>query len=268
MHYPKISIVTPSFNQAQYLEETILSVINQNYPNLEYIIIDGGSTDNSVEIIKKYEKHLAYWVSEPDNGQSHALNKGFLRASGDIFAWINSDDYYTANAFKDVIMAFTKYGADIINGDCKVIDNDEVKMLVRPGEITLDRLLRYWVPSSVPPQPSIFFKREVWNKCGPLNTKLHFAMDYDLWLNAAMHYKFNYINCTLSAYRFHEESKSVKDGGYNNFIPEWESVMKNFVKKNMSLKFQIDFFREISIRNSHPPTRMNHLIEFLKYFFK
>ncbi len=96
MNYPKISIVTPSFNHAQFLEETILSVITQNYPNLEYVIIDGGSTDGSVDIIKKYEKHLTYWVSEPDNGHGDALNKGFAKSTGEIMAWINSDDkYYT-----------------------------------------------------------------------------------------------------------------------------------------------------------------------------
>jgi glycosyltransferase involved in cell wall biosynthesis len=94
IHLPKISIVTPSFNQGMFLEKTILSVLEQGYPNLEYIIIDGGSSDNSVEIIKKYEKHLAYWESEPDQGQSHAINKGFERATGEIFGWLNSDDWY------------------------------------------------------------------------------------------------------------------------------------------------------------------------------
>ena len=107
--FPKISIVTPSFNQAQFLEETILSVINQNYPNLEYIIIDGGSTDGSVDIIKKYEKHLTYWVSEPDNGHGHALNKGFSTTTGEIMAWINSDDKYYPSTFATVAEIFNKF---------------------------------------------------------------------------------------------------------------------------------------------------------------
>jgi glycosyltransferase involved in cell wall biosynthesis len=106
MNWPKISIVTPSFNQGQYIEETILSVLSQNYPNLEYIIIDGGSTDDTVEIIKKYESRITYWVSEPDRGQSHAINKGLQKCTGEIFNWLNSDDWYMPGALFDVANAF------------------------------------------------------------------------------------------------------------------------------------------------------------------
>ncbi len=108
----KISVVTPSYNQGPYLEKTILSVIEQGYPNLEYIIIDGGSTDNSLEIIKKYERHLSYWVSEKDRGQSHAINKGFGHAGGDLFGWLNSDDFYAPDALKTAAEVYQANPAD------------------------------------------------------------------------------------------------------------------------------------------------------------
>ena len=129
MTLPKITIVTPSYNQGQYLEETILSVIGQCYPNLEYFIFDGGSTDNSVEIIKKYEKHIDYWVSEKDNGQSHAINKGFERASGDILAWLNSDNmympgalFYMAQQMQNVALPAVYYG------NCIHIENKDAQL--------------------------------------------------------------------------------------------------------------------------------------------
>src|SRR3990172_6693239 len=121
MNYPKISIVTPSFNQDQYLEETILSVINQNYPDLEYIIIDGGSTDNSIDIIKKYEKHLTFWVSEKDKGQCDAINKGLKKCTGDIFNWLNSDDHYFPGTLQKVAESFSQPGkyAEIGRASCR-----------------------------------------------------------------------------------------------------------------------------------------------------
>ena len=120
IQYPKISIVTPSYNQGQFIEETILSVLDQDYPDLEYLIIDGGSTDNTIDIIRKYSKHLTYWVSEPDRGQSHAINKGFAICTGEIFNWLNSDDLLLNNALSSVAEAYCSSEAEykIVVGNC------------------------------------------------------------------------------------------------------------------------------------------------------
>ena len=157
--WPKVSIVTPSYNQGEFLEETIRSVLLQGYPNLEYIIIDGGSQDNSVEIIKKYEPWLAYWVSELDRGQAHAINKGFKRATGEIVTWLNSDDFYARRALGSVAQSFHKQQVDLLYGDCFFLDSaageyKHVKALPN-SEISL------FVGSL--PQPSTFFRREVLN---------------------------------------------------------------------------------------------------------
>ena len=143
----KISIITPSFNQAVYLQQTIESVLEQNHQPLEYIIIDGGSTDGSVEIIKKYEKHLAYWVSEPDRGQSDAINKGLRRASGDVIAYINSDDFYLEGAFQRVSDAFLSApNAGIYYGRCRTVGKDGLQTgEVRAGAIaTYAEMLDLW----------------------------------------------------------------------------------------------------------------------------
>ena len=141
--FPKISIVTPSYNQVKFLERTILSILNQNYPNLEYIIIDGGSTDGSVEIIKKYEKYLACWVSEKDKGQSDAINKGFKKASGDIIAWQNSDDIYLPGVFEKVALLFSKRkDMDVVFGNIYLIDeNDNILRDIRYVPFSLKSFL-------------------------------------------------------------------------------------------------------------------------------
>src|SRR5436190_1293824 len=169
---PKISIVTPSFNQAEFLEETMLSVLDQDYPNLEYIVIDGGSTDGSVEIIKKYADRLAYWVSESDQGQSEAINKGFARATGDVLAWLNSDDAYYPGSVAYIANHFQNNPADdLIYG----VHNDvnERGEVIRKG---------MWFPFAAQVfqvgfaicQPTSFWRRKVWDTCGPLDTSLHY----------------------------------------------------------------------------------------------
>jgi glycosyltransferase involved in cell wall biosynthesis len=187
--WPKITIVTPSFNQGQYLEKTILSVLNQNYPNLEYMIIDGGSTDNSVGIIRRYEKFLKYWVSEPDSGQSQAINKGFQHATGDIFGWLNSDDYLMPGALGVISHMFLSNpdaGAYVGAGE---FVNHKGKTLERrvPSEISLE-ILYNWLNDFQIMQPSCFFTRTAWNKVGGLDEAIHFAMDVDLWLKIARYF--------------------------------------------------------------------------------
>lgn len=232
--YPRISIVTPSFNQGKYLEKTILSVLEQGYPNLEYIIIDGGSSDESVEIIKKYADRLAYWVSEPDRGQSHAINKGFERATGEIVAWINSDDYYEPNAFKAVAEYFLMHPAvRIVMGDCNLVDERGAcfARLVNRERGTLE-LKRYWVENSIPTQPAIFFKRDLLEECGLLDESLHYSMDYDLWMRFARENTFSHCESTLANYRFHPEAKGG-DQDWSKFIPECRLVYKRYLENGI-----------------------------------
>jgi glycosyltransferase involved in cell wall biosynthesis len=206
---PKISIVTPSYNQGEYLEKTILSVLEQGYPNLEYIIIDGKSSDNSVDIIKKYEKYLTYWVSEEDRGQSQAINKGFRHATGDLLAWLNSDDYYSSDTLKIVSeAAMSAPAAGAILGAGEMIDENGnlVHSSSIPAFVTQESLFKwtndyFW-------QPSCFFTRQAWELCGPLDEDLHYAMDLDLWLKIANNFPFSIVNLNLSTSLKHLNAKT------------------------------------------------------------
>lgn len=208
---PKISIITPSYNQGKYLEKTILSVLEQGYPNLEYIIIDGGSTDESVAIIKKYADRLTYWVSESDRGQSHAINKGFDRATGEIFGWLNSDDYYHHGALREVAEQFIANpdaGAVVGAGDMLVEETGAIT-LVAPFPVTVNSL--YGAVDRFFAQPSCFFSRQAWLDCGPLDESLHLAMDLDLWLKIAKKYSYvtTHKNLSVSLIHSHAKTKSL-----------------------------------------------------------
>ncbi len=208
---PKISIVTPSFNQGKYLEKTILSVLGQDYPNLEYIIIDGGSSDDSVEIIRKYADRLAYWESEPDRGQSHAINKGFARASGEIFGWLNSDDWYHPGALRAVAEAFAanpEAGAVVGAGEMV----DEVgKVLLTSARTSVTTASLYRWDEEYFWQPSCFFRQGVWNECGPLDENIHYAMDLDFWIKIAKKYEIKTIAASLTVNLSHSMAKTTKD---------------------------------------------------------
>ena len=179
--YPLVSIITPSYNQERFLEATIQSVLKQNYPNIEYIIIDGGSDDGSVEVIEKYTDKLAYWVSEPDKGQTDAINKGFAQAKGEVLAWLNSDDTYLPDAVStamDYLMAHPETG--LVYGDTNFIDeNDDLMGLFPARQTSHTRIRRGFVHI---PQQSAFWRSDLWKQVGPLDPTFYFAMDYDLWV--------------------------------------------------------------------------------------
>jgi glycosyltransferase involved in cell wall biosynthesis len=221
--WPRISIVTPSYNQGQFLEETIRSVLLQGYPSLEYIIIDGGSTDESVEIIRKYEQHLAHWVSEKDSGQANAINKGFKIATGEILAWLNSDDVYEPQAIQQAVKFLVESGADIVYGDSYIIDEcGRQKKITDAPPFDLAALLM----DSFIPQQSTFFRRRVTDAIGLLDEGFHYAMDYDLWLRIASRFSVCKAPGLWANYRICEGTKSF--GEPSAFWPEIVSALERF----------------------------------------
>lgn len=183
---PRISIITPSYNQGQYLEETIRSIILQNYPHLEYIIIDGGSTDNTVDIIKKYEPWVSYWVSEPDRGQTHAINKGIARATGDILAYLNSDDYYLPGTLLKVAEYFSQCPeTDLLHGRCRYVNVQGDKIGEQLGSIQsfneIIDLWGVWWRERQLVQPEVFWSRRITDRIGLLCEDLNYVMDYEYW---------------------------------------------------------------------------------------
>ncbi len=209
MGWPKISVITPSFNQGQFLEQTMLSVLNQDYPNLEYVIIDGGSTDNSVDIIKRYENRLTYWVSERDKGQSDALNKGFKLATGDLIGWLNSDDLYVKNSLFNMAKAFKKFpDVDLIYGNNYNID--EKSNIIKVSYALPYIPLVYKLGGLFFCQPASFFKESVFNKVGYLNERIHYSMDIDFFYRMLKcGSKFKHINEFIAKFRYHSESKAI-----------------------------------------------------------
>lgn len=202
---PRISIVTPSFNQAASIEETIRSVLLQQYPNLEYIVIDGGSTDGSGEIIRRYAPWLSDWIGEPDHGQTDALNKGFARATGDWVAWINSDDRYLPNAFARVSTAIESAPASVglVFGDLELMLDNMTRVIGYPTQTTrlLDAL-------AFPFQQTCFFKHSVLKKMGVLDVSLHYAMDADILLRLMANADWLYVPMALASFRVQGETKT------------------------------------------------------------
>jgi glycosyltransferase involved in cell wall biosynthesis len=223
----KITVVTPSFNQAQYLTQTIESVLSQDYANLEYIIMDGGSKDGSVEVIRKYERHLAYWTSGPDGGQTQAINSGFKRATGEIVTWLNSDDYYEKGALQTIAQAFSQTDAGVVYGDYVLVTETGRPFLWRK-EIPFDfEIMLYGV--NFIGQPSAFFKRRLLAEHGYLDERCEYMMDYEFWLRLASRgVKFQHIGKNLSYYRYHATSKTVSQTA--KFLKETNEVRARYGK--------------------------------------
>ncbi|MDH3310112.1 MAG: glycosyltransferase [Gammaproteobacteria bacterium] len=207
--FPKISVVTPSFNQSEFLERTIKSVLDQGYPNLEYIIIDGGSTDGSVDIIRKYQSQLAYWVSESDNGQSHAINKGLRRATGDWVAWQNSDDIYYPGVFSNLAhVAGKNPGTKLIVGNMMLIDpNDRILRDIRYVRPSHKAML---VEGMLLANQATFWHRDVHQEIGWMDEDLHFSFDYEWFLRLTKCYEGVHVNRFWGALRLHGEAKLCK----------------------------------------------------------
>lgn len=208
--YPKISIITPSLNQGHFIEETICSVLDQRYPNLEYIIIDGSSTDNTVEVIKKYEKHLTYWVSEKDSGQSDAINKGIQKATGEIVNWLNSDDYYEPGALMKVGEAFKNPGTNVYCGISRIFGGD--KEYFSAGTDIYAGDLAKTIGWARIDQPETFFRKSVWYELGDLDLQFHYLMDREFWIRYLLRYGIGHIHKSeelLVHFRLHPNSKTV-----------------------------------------------------------
>jgi glycosyltransferase involved in cell wall biosynthesis len=225
---PLVSIVTPSYNQGRFIRETIESVLTQDYPNIEYWVIDGGSTDKTVDVLREYEHDLRFhWISEPDKGQSDAINKGWSRCRGDVLAWLCSDDVYCPGAFRTQLSFLQAHPeVDAVYADSIfVTENGSPVWTFRARKFSQYELLR----ANIISQPTIFLRRSLVERTGPLNIHLHFAMDYDYWLRASVHSVFSYVPGVVAKYRLHSDSKTVAKAA--QFFPEFETLVEQFFQR-------------------------------------
>jgi glycosyltransferase involved in cell wall biosynthesis len=255
---PMISIITPSYNQGIFIEETIKSVLGQGYPNLQYIIIDGGSMDGTLEIIRKYEGHLAYWVSEPDKGQYHAINKGFERADGEIIGWLCSDDTYLPGALDYVGKIFDEQAQiNVLLGGWNYIDE--------AGKLLWTEYARYHqrelaLGAGRIGQPATFWRRRVYERLGPISEEFQHCMDGEYFLRMGQFFEFYPVKKVLANYRLHQNSKTVAE--HRKMQEAWEVIARRYGaefslnpwKRLFQLRYQV-------AKNRHRLAKLKSMIQ-------
>lgn len=239
--YPSISVIVPSFNQGEFIEETLLSILNQNYPNLEILVLDAGSTDRTVEVIQKYESHLAYWHSKPDKGQADAINQGMALSSGEILCWLNSDDLYLPGTLLDVGQRFRglvdrNY---LIYGDTRFLYQSGKPKGASDVQCAAPfdpMMLTYYDYIA---QPSAFWTRKLWKQVGNLELDYHYVLDWDWLIRAAKIAEFEYVRQFYAVYRIHENHKT-SNGGSKRKQEVLEIVSKHSSEYWIELYQQVD----------------------------
>ena len=242
--WPLVTVVTPSFNQAGFLERAIRSVLDQDYPRLEYFVIDGGSADGSVDIIRRYADRLAGWVSEPDRGQADALAKGFRRARGDLLAWINSSDAYEPGALMRVARAHLDRPASFLFGDVAVIDDeDRILGVDTHGHLDLEAMV---YENVFPLQPGAFWTREAYERCGGIDPTFRYYMDLDLFIRLARCGSMRHVPCVLARLRRHGDAKTGQDAG--GWASERSRILKTYARPGSPVRFRraISFAKRLS----------------------
>ena len=272
---PKISVITPSFNQGQFIEETILSVLGQNYPNIEYIIVDGGSSDNTVDIIHKYENKIHYWISEKDFGQSHAINKGFAKATGDIVCWLNSDDLYMPGTLNYIAEQIVKDEKVVIFGNALHFRQSSTGISSYGSDVIGDSERHLLENRDYIIQPSAFWTKRVWEDVGSLREDIHFAFDWEWFLRAKkMGVQFKGVQKCLSLYRIHDDHKTGTGGVkrqreilevYNAYSSKYAALYKIILEEDIDMSKLMPRAAELLLHAFNMSTRPVDIIKAMNY---
>lgn len=271
IEYPLVTIITPSFNQGLFLEETINSVLNQSYKNIEYIVVDGLSTDNTLEILSKYKSLISNIIIEKDFGQSDALNKGFAASKGDLIGWINSDDLLDSNAIQNVVNVFmSRVDIDFIYGNINLIDESSKHLDdLRGSQVIYPNLL---IDMTLPiPQQGSFWRRRVYDSIGGLNIRYHYVLDREYFIKICSRFNSYYLDCVLGKFRMHSNSKSVSlTIGWAEEIPSlYEDLTNNFSPiHSLGVKFKNKILAESYLYTAYLSIKEGMYIDCLKYIIR